>query len=406
MSRAPRVGLAAMFHSQLGIAGGLDIYVRQLVEALAEHDRLTDYVVLTTAKGAEAWAYRSWPINFTIHALREFAPRPAWPRRVINHYRRRRGLPVPPHYGDDYLAWQIDELGLDLVHFPATLIRPLTLQTPCVLTVFDIQHVYYPEFFTPAELAWREQNYGPSIKKAVRLLAPSAYTAASLTEKYAVPPERLSLIPVGADPGVERASPGEAARVRAKYQLPERYIYYPANPWPHKNHARLIAALRRLRGGPANPPALVLSGRLVNELRDARQLALAADMDAHVLDLGFVPPADLAGLYTGAELLVFPSLFEGFGIPLLEAMACGCPIAAANATAIPECVGDAALLFDPLDPDSIASALRTMLDDAALRQTLAARGTARLRAFAWPAIVAQLSVVYAHVAEAAHAGRL
>ena len=406
MNRAPRVGLAAMYHSQLGVAGGLDVYVRQLVEALAEHDRLTDYVVLTTAKGAAAWAYRTWPINFTIHALREFAPRPPWPQRVVNHYRRRRGLPVPPHYGDDYLAWQIDQLDLDLVHYPATLIRPLTLQTPCVLTVFDIQHAYYPEFFTPAELAWREQNYGPSIHKAVHLLPPSAYTAASLTEKYTVPPERQSLIPVGADPQVERASPAEVARVRAKYRLPEGYIYFPANPWPHKNHARLIAALRRLHASLDNPPALVLSGRLVNEPRDARLLALAADMDPYVLDLGFVPPSDLPGLYTGAELLVFPSLFEGFGIPLLEAMACGCPIAAANATAIPDCVGDAALLFDPLDPDAIAAAVQTLLEDEALRQTLVARGTARLRAFSWSVIVPQLSAVYARVAAAARAEQL
>lgn len=400
MSAPPRVGLAVMYHSQVGVAGGLDVYVRQLVEALADHDRHTQYWVLTSAAGAEAWAFRSWPANVRVHALREFAPRAPWPTRLARRVRRLRGLAVPPHYGDDYLALQIDQLGLDLVHYPATLIRPLTLQTPCVLTVFDVQHAYYPEFFTPAEMAWRTANYGPSIAKAAHLLPASQYTAASLAEKYGVPPARMTPIPVGADPRVQRATPAEVARVRAKYHLPERYLYYPANPWPHKNHARLIAALRLLHAARADAPGLVLSGRLVNEPRDARQLALAAGLEAQVHDLGFVPLADLPALYTGAELLVFPSLFEGFGIPLLEAMACGCPIAAANATAIPECVGEAAVLFDPLDPAAIAEAIGALLDDAPRRRALAERGAQRLPDYAWTSLVPRLAAVYARVANA------
>jgi len=394
----PRVGIAAMYHSQVGVAGGLDVYVRQLVEAVADHDRQTEYWVLTTAAGAEAWAFRSWPANVRVHALREFAPRAPWPTRLLRRARRLRGLPVPPHYGDDYQALQIDQLGLDLVHYPATLIRPLTLTTPCVLTVFDVQHEYYPEFFTPAEMAWRAASYRPSIEKAVHLLPASQYTAATLTEKYAVPPARMTHLPVGADPRVQRATPAEVARVRAKYHLPERYLYYPANPWPHKNHARLIAALRLLHARRPEAPALVLSGRLVNEPRDARQLALAAGLEAQVLDLGFVPLADLPALYTGAELLVFPSLFEGFGIPLLEAMACGCPIAAANATAIPECVGEAAVLFDPLDPAAIADAIAALLDDAPRRHALAELGLKRWPAYAWGNVVPRLAAVYARVA--------
>lgn len=396
--RPARIGIAAMYHSQVGFAGGLDVYVRQLVEALADHDHRTEYTVLTSAAGQAAWGYRTWPANVRLHALREFAPRAAWPTRVWRRVQRQRGRPVPPHYGDDYLALQIDQLGFDLVHYPATLIRPLTLTTPCVLTVFDLQHEYYPEHFTPAEMAWRAQSYRPSVHKAAHLLTPSQYTATTLTEKYAVPPAHLTVIPVGADPRLQRATPLEVARVRAKYHLPERYLYYPANPWPHKNHARLIAALRLLSPTLPTPPTLVLSGRLANEPRDARLLALAAGLEDQVIDLGFVPTADLAGLYTGAQLMVFPSLFEGFGIPLLEAMACGCPIAAADATAIPECVGDAAVLFDPLDSAAIAAAIRALWDDEPRRRALAARAAQRLPAYAWPRLVPQLTAVYERLA--------
>jgi glycosyltransferase involved in cell wall biosynthesis len=127
-------------------------------------------------------------------------------------------------------------------------------------------------------------------------------------------------------------------------------------------------------------------------------LAMAAGVDDRVCDLGYVPPQDLPALYSGAAILVFPSLFEGFGIPLLEAMACGCPIAAADATAIPECVGPAAVLFDPLDPSAIAEAIHRLRSDADLRSALSASGLERARQYAWRDLVPRLVDVYRQAA--------
>ena len=387
-----------MYHSRPGIAGGLDLYVRQLVEALADCDGQNEYVLLLYEQHVDAWNYRQWPAHIQPHVLRATAPRPSLPVRTYRRWRRLWGLPVLPYQGDDYVARQIDMLGLDLVHYPATLIRPLSLRVPCLLTFFDLQHEYYPEFFSPTELAWRASVYRPSVDKAVHLIVPSRYTAQTLNEKYGVPSEKMTHIPVGAQPGFQRATPAEVARVRSRYGLPEDYVYYPANPWPHKNHARLMAALRVFRHRYGAPPKLVLSGRLNDEVRDARQLAVAAGVEHDVLDLGFVPLEDLPALYTGARLLVFPSLFEGFGIPLLEAMACECPIAAARATTIPEVVREAAVFFDPFDPADIAEALQRLLSDLALCHTMTARARSYLSDYAWPALVPRLAAVYGQTA--------
>ena len=394
-----RVGLAVMNHSQPGLGGGLDIYTRHLVEALAEHDHDNDYVIITKdAAQAELWRYRTWPGNFRIHALREYEARQGLTTRTVRRWRLWRGQAVPAHYGEPYRSRQIEELELDLLHFPDTLIEPLSVSTPCVLTFFDMQHEYYPRFFSPEHLAWRAARYRPSVDKAAHLLVPSHFTASTLSERYGVAPSKMSLAPVGVQPGFQRATPKDVDRVRERYGLPERYLFYPANPWPHKNHARLMAALRIYGERFGRAPELVLSGRLANEPRDATELARAAGVEASVHNLDFVAFEDMPALYTGAAAMVFPSFFEGFGIPLLEAMACGCPIAAADATAIPECVGDAAVLFDPFDPECIANALHSLLSDEELQRTLVARGSARLAQYRWQELAPQITAVYRQVA--------
>jgi len=307
-------------------------------------------------------------------------------------------LSVPPHYGDAGLARQIDELNLSAIHFPKTVIYPLSVQTPCVLTFFDLQQEYYPEFFTQRELRSRAQTYRASTEKARRLIVPSIYTQQTLIEKYGTPLDKMTCIPVGISQAFRRAQPADVERVRRSYGLPDEFVFYPANPWPHKNHARLMAALRIYRDTWGGCPHLVLTGRLSDETRDFVSLAVAAGIQDAVHDLGFVAPEALPGLYTAARLMVCPSLFEGFGIPLVEAMACGCPIAAANATAIPECVGKAAILFDPFDPHAIAHAIRQLWTDPELRDSLVQRGYDRAEQYRWDHIVPRIIRVYEQTA--------
>ena len=393
-----RVGIAAS-GSQPGGGGGVNVYTHRLVQGLADHDEDLTYLVLTTESDVGVWHYRRWPAHVQFVCLRDVEKHQPLAIRACRRIRRAAGFPVPLHYGPSYLARQIDELGLDVLHYPRTIISPASVKTTCVLTFFDLQHEYYPEFFTDSELEHRARTYRASVNKARHLIVPSSHTQKTLAEKYGVCYDHMSLIPVGLPDSFRRVGEAEVNRVRAKYGLPDQFVYYPANPWPHKNHARLMAAMRILRACYGEAPILVLSGRLRNEPRDALLLAIAAGMEDRVVDLGFVPESDLPPLYSAASLLVFPSLFEGLGMPLIEAMGCGCPIAAAEATAIPETVDGAALLFDPLDANDIAGAVHRLLSDEELRQALVREGYRQVRRFDWGRIVPRVINVYRHVVE-------
>ncbi len=384
--------------SRLGMGGGVNVYTRSLVEALARFESPHDFVILVSQDAMDAWDYRRWPANFEFTLLPDFSS-VSIASRARQFLLRRLGLAEPDREPGGFLARQIDGMGLDLIHFPATRIDPRSLQTPCVLTFFDLQQEYYPEFFTRVVLEQRAKSYRSSVDKAVRIIVPTRFTEDTLREKFQTPARKMSFIPVGIDPNMRRAEQVEIDRIRAKFGLPNSFIYYPANPWQHKNHARLMAGLRIYGSRFGEIPWLVLSGRLANEDRDALSLAIAAGVENRVMDLEFVDIADLPGLYSAATLMVFPSLFEGFGIPLVEAMACGCPIVAANATTIPEVTGGAALLFDPFDPVDIAATLYRAVNDPQLRGTLAARGASQLQRFDWKSIVDQHNAVYAQAVQ-------
>lgn len=390
-----RIGIVTL-GSAPGGGGGLDIYTRGLVEALSDHTSgQNTYVIITTEGAAASWASRVWPAH--IHFANVLLQAPARTRTELLRDAMRRGVGLPslPRHGEEYTAQQIDGLNLNLLHYPSTVIFPFPVRTRCVLTFFDMQHEYYPQFFIEDEHAARARAFRPSVDKAAHLVVPSDYTGRTLRDKYAVPPEKMSLIPVGISDDFRRREAVEVERVRAKYRLPDEFIFYPANPWQHKNHARLMAALRIYWERHGDCPWLVLTGRLRGERREAMSPAIAAGVEDRVIDLAFVEPSDLPTLYSAAALMVFPSLFEGFGIPLVEAMACGCPIAAADATSIPEVTNGAALLFDPLDPQAIADRLHELLHNQEMRAALTTRGLQQIERFDWRKAVVALEAVYA-----------
>jgi glycosyltransferase involved in cell wall biosynthesis len=176
------------------------------------------------------------------------------------------------------------------------------------------------------------------------------------------------------------------AEVRRRYALPERYAFYPAIPWPHKNHERLLEALARYRGRSRRDLSLVLTGDTTAAPVRLGALVKRLGLTGAVHALGYVPREDLPGLYAGAVCLVHPSLFEGFGIPLVEAMHTGCPILAAEGTGLSEVAGDAALLFDPRDPEAIARAFEAVTGDAGCAEELARRARMRGSLFSAPAM--------------------
>jgi glycosyltransferase involved in cell wall biosynthesis len=392
-----RIGISAL-QDGLGSSGGVDVYTRLLVEALATYDTENEYLVIVSRRQRDSWKYRKWPSNMRFV---ERCSRKAF-RSLLVYMRHQLGdafsFPVQSRSAiEAMISDQIDSLGLDLIHHPSTTIYPISASTPCVLTFFDMQHEYYPQFFIQSELGRRSQTYKASVDKASLIIVPSRYTQKTLMEKYGTLEAKIKRIPVGICDAFQPASPTEIARVRAKYSLPEQFVFYPANPWPHKNHARLMAAIRILKEHYGQPVNLVLSGRLLDEPRDATLLAVAAGVEAEVVDLGYVPLVDLPAFYSMASFMIFPSLFEGFGIPLVEAMACSCPIAAADATAIPECVNGAALLFNPFDAGAIAESMHRMLGDEELQRDLVRKGRQQLPRFSWECIVRRLVSVYEQV---------
>jgi glycosyltransferase involved in cell wall biosynthesis len=254
---------------------------------------------------------------------------------------------------------RLDEL--DAVHFPLTVMLPRFDDPPAAVSLLDIQHLFYPEFFSRAERLYRRLAYGRSLGEARTVIAISRHVKESLVERMDLEADRVQVIHLGLDHDLFR--PGEEPR--------EPFLLYPANPWPHKNHERLFEALTRLR---REHPGLrlVLTGSGLERLSPPEGVEVR----------GRVPREQLASLYRRASALVFPSLYEGFGQPPLEAMASGCPVACSTAGALPEVCGSAARYFDPMSVDEMVEAVLTVLDNP---DRLVERGLERAAEFTWDA---------------------
>ena len=283
-------------------------------------------------------------------------------------------------------AWPVlDGRGFDLVHYPATVPVPRVRGAPRVVTLLDVQHHELPHMFSALERRLRAWAYDDAARAADLVLTISEHARRGIVERLGVAPERVVSIALGVDHATfSPDGPGPPPQLA----LPARYVLYPANMWPHKNHARLLAAFAALGD---RDLWLVLTGQTYG-----RERTLAGH--DRVRHLGHVARDELAALYRGATAVVFPSLFEGFGLPPLEAMACGVAVAASDRGALAEVCDDAALLFDPEDGAAIADAIRRVTSDEALRGRLRAAGPARAARFTWRAAARRHVEAYALVA--------
>ena len=336
-----RVGLSLLTLSP-GESGGSETYARQLLRALGRVGT-NEYTVLVPARAKDAAeglptvevkdppVARSGPLRIAAMALAA-----------------RRTKAVTTHVQE-----------FDVLHYPLTVPSPGT-QAPTVVTLHDTQHRDLPEFFGPARKSFRRIAYDRAARGAAAVVVTSEFVRERAIELLELDPERVHVVPHAIDHSVFRIGDEE----------PEPIILYPARPWPHKNHTRLFEAFAALR--PTRPQLrLVLTGAGLDRLEP---------LPEGVENLGSVPAEHLASLYRRAACLVYPSLYEGFGLPVLEAMACGCPVAASDAGAVPEVAGDAAVLFDPRDVEAMAAA---MLEADSRREELRERGLARAAAYTW-----------------------
>ena len=282
--------------------------------------------------------------------------------------------------------------GLDLVHFAVTVPIPAT-SAPRVVTLHDLQHHDLPHLFSRAERVYRRWAYDGSARDAEVVVTSSHFSKERIVDLLDIREERVEVVHFGIDH--DRFGPAAASgkdELLRGLELPPRFAFYPANLWPHKNHLRLLEALAR-QGD--DDLGLVLTGQGYGRLDALQESARKLGVGRRVRHLGHVSHDVLPALYRRATALVFPSLYEGFGAPLVEAMACGCPVVASDRAAIPEVCGSSALLFDPDAAESIADALSRATTSEDVRRRLSAAGVERAKSFTWRASAERHAQIYA-----------
>jgi glycosyltransferase involved in cell wall biosynthesis len=337
-----------------GVVGGSETYARELCRGLARVGGLEYRVFLPTIAADAA---------------------DGLPSDVVERYRARRTMPgriramagAAVRGGPIKRELELDRL--DAIHFPLSVMLPFVSETPAASTILDLQHEFLPENFGRAELAYRRFLYGLTARRSQIVIAISEHARETLIERLSLAPERVRTISLGVD--LERFTPADVER--------EPFLLYPANRWPHKNHERLFEAFGLLR---AERPELrlVLTG------------TGHADVPDGVEARGHVAHDELADLYRRAAALVFPSTYEGFGQPPLEALACACPVACSDLPPLREVCGDAAVYFDPEDAESIAAATLEAIARGG------ASGPARAGRFTWDECARRHEDVYRELA--------
>lgn len=355
-----RIGIQ-LLSLQPGTIGGVEGYVRRVLRAMIPQlgvDRLVLFL-RPAAAATEVW------------------------RSVCGDVRVETVTHDPTaHYGEGYERWNLELLAaarLDAVFFPLSFFYPRPLPIPVAMHIGDIQHEYFPRNFSAEQFAWRRERIPESVRLADAVITDSHFSAECMRERYGPGEGRIHVVPLaGFDEQEIRSQPAPMGPPACDGQP---FILYPAGDWPHKNHATLLRALR-VMADRGRPEHLVLTTMVTPERNELQRRIEQLDLAGRVHSLGCVSTERLIGLYRSARLMAFPSLFEGFGLPLVEAMQLDCPVVASKAGAVVETAGGAALHCDD-DAEAWADAMIRIADDVAERQELIAAGRRRAADFDW-----------------------
>lgn len=286
-------------------------------------------------------------------------------------------------------------LKADLYHSPYYLM-PYWSGVPTILTVYDTIPLLFPEHVS-ARARWLFRwIMALALRSTTRIIAISQTTQRDLHKAFRIASNRTTVIPLAPDPAFYPRPSEEIEAIRRKYALPKAFILYVGSNKPHKNLVRLVEAWALLTEyGTRN--TLVIAGAWDPRYPEARLLAERLGLE-NIRWLGSVPEADLPALYSAAALFVFPSLYEGFGLPVLEAMACGVPVVCSNTSSLPEVVGGAALLVDAADVQALAAAIAGLLGNEARREEMRGKGMQQVARFSWERTAAMTLGIYREVA--------
>ncbi|MFW6069091.1 MAG: glycosyltransferase family 4 protein [Chloroflexota bacterium] len=282
--------------------------------------------------------------------------------------------------------WQVPRLlrahGIDVYHSPYYLM-PYWPGVPTVLTVYDLIPMHFPEYVSrQARLLFRLTT-SLALRRAQRVLAISRATRADYLSHFDLAPERISTTHLAAASSFRPADDEQIAKTRHEYELAQPFVLYVGSNKQHKNLVRLVRAWAAVLERIAEPHTLVLAGRRDPRYSEVEHEIARLELGESVRQIQDAPDETLAALYSGAQLFVFPSLYEGFGLPVLEAMSCGAAVACANRSSLPEIVGDSGILFDPLLIESMANAIIELLTDHNRRAGFQRKALRRSSAFSW-----------------------
>lgn len=360
--------------------GGIGRYVRELITALARQDQETHYRLFVA--GVTSNSFSPFGSNFSWKSTR-LSPR--WLARIWH----RAALPIPV---------EVFTGRVGLYHATDFVLPPTLLRTRTLLTVHDLSYVRVPEAASPRLKAYLDHVVPLSAKRADYIVADSQATKNDLFSLYGIGESKVEVLLSGVD---SRFKPQKDANVlmttRMRYKIGTApYIISVGTVQPRKNYGRLIQALAQLRAAGYEIDLVIAGGR--GWLEDPiYETIKTTKMEAHVHFIGFADEADLPALYSGAFCCAFPSLYEGFGLPVLEAMACGVPVVTSNVSSLPEVAGDAAITVDPYDLDAIVAALKSLLDDYSLCEGYVQKGFERAKQFTWDKSAEHLRSIYSRL---------
>ena len=359
---------------------GIGTYVRNLLRQLARQDAATEYVLF--CHEADCGITATLGPNFRA------VPESAGPYTV------REQIAIP---------MDLRREGASLFHAPHYVLPPLT---PCrsVVTIHDCIHLRFPQYL-PNRIgyAYARASLWNATHRAGRVITVSEASKRDILRYFKIPESRIDVIYNAIDDRFWEQPPADdVERVRQRYQLTAPFILYAGNIKPHKNLERLIESFHLMRhdSPELKDVQLLIIGDEISKYATLRRAVHRHKLHKHVRFFGFVSDQTLAALYRLADVFVFPSLYEGFGLPPLEAMASGTPVITSNVSSLPEVVGDAALMIDPYEPQAIADAMRRVLTDPDLRAELRAKGLARARGYSWERSIRRVREIYSEVLNA------
>ncbi len=362
---------------------GIGTYIRNLLRQLARIDRDTEYVLLCREPDLGIAAQ----LGPNFRSVREPSP----------NYSLREQIHVP---------WVLRRERPDVYHAPHYVL-PAAVRCRSVVTIHDCIHLMFPQYLpNKAAYAYARASMWAAARRSDRILTVSEASKRDILSLFNVKPEKIVVVYNAIDEHFS-ATPSEehVARIRERYQLDHKFVLYVGNIKPHKNLVRLIEAFSELRRTHDDLKLLII-GDEISKLPALRRAVHRNKLHKYVRFLGYLKDDTLTVLYRLASVFVFPSLYEGFGLPPLEAMASGTPVVTSNVSSLPEVTGDAAVLVDPYDVDSIGDGIRRILDDPQLAEALRIKGLKRAREFSWERSVEKTQRVYREVAADGRAAEL